>query len=488
MGSARQNGYFEMMSRFHIHGARKQRVGTSRHLKHPMAVLRSACLAVALLGLVPSSLGAEKSKPNVIVILVDDQGYYDLGCYGATEVKTPRIDQLAKEGVRLKDYYAAAPICSPSRAGLLTGCYPRRVGNEVWVHRADSGTGIHSDELTMAELFKAKGYATACIGKWHLGFHEPFLPHRQGFDEYFGLLHNLDPVEVTYFEDEGGVPLMRNRDVVQRPADPAELTKRYTDEAIAFIEKNKEQPFFLYLPHTMLHVPLGVSEEFRGSSDWGEYGDAIQELDHHTGRLMDRLKHLGISEKTVVLYLSDNGRGPGRDASQPIRGKKLTTWEGGIRVPGIVWGPGLGVRAGHESAAVVHAMDWYPTLATLAGIKVPEGRVLDGRDLTAMLRGKTDGVPSTASGTLNAELPLRRSWDPPGEWAPLVERGEYQNAFFYHGCHGALAAVRSGPWKLALHPRPTLYNLTEDPGPPPFPPPSGPAQRLAQGPTPKANS
>lgn len=339
MGSARQNGYFEMMSRFHIHGARKQRVGTSRHLKHPMAVLRSACLAVALLGLVPSSLGAEKSKPNVIVILVDDQGYYDLGCYGATEVKTPRIDQLAKEGVRLKDYYAAAPICSPSRAGLLTGCYPRRVGNEVWVHRADSGTGIHSDELTMAELFKAKGYATACIGKWHLGFHEPFLPHRQGFDEYFGLLHNLDPVEVTYFEDEGGVPLMRNRDVVQRPADPAELTKRYTDEAIAFIEKNKEQPFFLYLPHTMLHVPLGVSEEFRGSSDWGEYGDAIQELDHHTGRLMDRLKHLGISEKTVVLYLSDNGRGPGRDASQPIRGKKLTTWEGGIRVPGIVWGP-----------------------------------------------------------------------------------------------------------------------------------------------------
>lgn len=445
--------YFQMMSRLQIQGVRK----------HPVVVLSCVCLVV-LLGIAPSALAAKKAQPNVIVILVDDQGYYDLGCYGAKKVKTPRIDQLAKEGVRFKDYYAAAPICSSSRAGLLTGCYPRRVGNEVWVHRADSNTGIHPDELTMAELFKANGYATACIGKWHLGFREPFLPHRQGFDEYFGLLHNLDPVEVIYFDDEGGVPLMRNREVVKRPADPAELTKRYTDEAIAFIEKNKEKPFFLYLPHTMLHVPLGVSEEFRGSSDWGLYGDAIQELDHHTGRLMDRLKQLGLSEKTVVLYLSDNGRGPGRNASQPIRGNKQTTMEGGIRVPGIIWGPGLGVRSEHESAAVVHAMDWYPTLATLAGIKVPENRVLDGRDLTAMLRGKTDAVPSTKSGTLNAELPLRRSWDPPGEWAPLVKRSEYQNAFFYHGPQGALSAVRSGQWKLALHPKPTLYNLAKDPG------------------------
>ena len=186
---------------------------------------------------------------------------------------------MAKEGTRFTDYYAAAPICSPSRAGLLTGCYPRRVGNETWVHRADSRSGIHPDELTIAELLKAGGYATACIGKWHLGFHEPFLPRNQGFDHYFGLLHNLDPVEIVYFEDKGGVPLMRNGDVVKRPADPAELTKLYTDEAIEFIEKNKEGPFFLYLPHTMLHNPLGVSEEFKGSSNWGEYGDAIQELD-----------------------------------------------------------------------------------------------------------------------------------------------------------------------------------------------------------------
>ncbi len=181
-----------------------------------------------------------KIKPNIIFIFIDDQGYYDLGCYGASEVKTPRIDAMAKAGTRFTDYYAAAPICSPSRAGLLTGCYPRRVGNHIWVHRADSRSGIHTDELTIAELLKAGGYATACIGKWHLGFHEPFLPRNQGFDHYFGLLHNLDPVEIVYFEDKGGVPLMRDDKVVKRPADPAELTRLYTDEAIGFIEKNKE--------------------------------------------------------------------------------------------------------------------------------------------------------------------------------------------------------------------------------------------------------
>ncbi|MGB1927562.1 MAG: sulfatase-like hydrolase/transferase, partial [Rubripirellula sp.] len=240
-------------------------------------------------------------KPNVILIFVDDQGYYDLGCYGATEIKTPRIDALARGGVRFTDYYAAAPICSPSRAGLLTGCYPRRIGNHIWVHRADSKQGIHPDELTMGELFQQQGYATACIGKWHLGFQSPLLPQDQGFDEYFGLLHNLDPVEVIYFESEGGVPLLRNQEVVKRPADPSELTEKYTDEAIRFIGEHREDPFFLYLPHTMLHHPLGVSESFRGTSDWGEYGDAIQEMDHHVGRLIDCLKENQIDDKTLVL-------------------------------------------------------------------------------------------------------------------------------------------------------------------------------------------
>lgn len=403
-------------------------------------------------------------QPNIVFIFVDDQGYYDLGCYGASEVETPRIDAMADEGTRFTDYYAAAPICSPSRAGLLTGCYPRRVGNEIWVHRADSRTGIHSDELTIAELFKENGYATACIGKWHLGFHEAFLPRNQGFDHYFGLLHNLDPVEIVYFEDKGGVPLIRNGEVIKRPADPAELTKLYTDEAIEFIEQNRQVPFFLYLPHTMLHNPLGVSEAFKGSSNWGEYGDAIQELDHNVGRIFDTLKRLDIDDNTVVVYASDNGRGPGRTPDQKIRGRKLSTYEGGIRVPAIAWGPGLGLQADAVSSAVVRAMDWYPTLATIAGIPVPEDRVIDGRDISPLLKGETRVVPPPGmKKSLNASVPLRRRWEPPGEWAPIINRNEFNDAFFYHGSQGALSAVRWRNWKLYLNPSLELYDLAEDP-------------------------
>lgn len=404
-------------------------------------------------------------KPNIVFIFVDDQGYYDLGCYGATEVETPHIDAMAKAGTRFTDYYAAAPICSPSRAGLLTGCYPRRVGNAIWVHRADSRSGINPDELTLAELFKDNGYATACVGKWHLGAEKPFLPRNQGFDSYFGLLHNLDPVEVQFFKDKGGVPLMRNEEVVKRPADPAELTKLYTDEAIQFIEKNKDHPFFLYLPHTMLHNPLGVSKEFQGSSKWGEYGDAIQELDHNVGRLFDTLKRLKLADNTIVVYASDNGRGPGRTPEQKIRGSKLSTFEGGIRVPAIAWGPGVGLQQGVESSAVVRAMDWYPTLATFANIKVPESRVVDGRDISPLLKGETADVPSPdQKKSLNAAVPLRRRWDPPGEWASEITRDEYNDAFFYHGSQGELAAVRWQNWKLCLNPTLALYDLSKDLG------------------------
>jgi len=430
---------------------------------------RAACCYIVftlLISLVESAIGAEDVRPpNVVIIFVDDQGYYDLGCYGATEVKTPRIDAMAAEGTLFTDYYAAAPICSPSRAGLLTGCYPRRVGNAIWVHRADSPSGIHPDELTLAELFRDHGYATACIGKWHLGFHEPFLPHNQGFDHYFGLLHNLDPVETVYFEDKGGVPLMGNGEIVKRPADPAELTRLYTDEAIAFIEASRNKPFFLYLPHTMLHNPLGVSEEFQGSSNWGEYGDAIQELDHNVGRLFDSLKKNGLEDNTIVVYASDNGRGPGRTPEQKIQGRKLSTYEGGIRVPAIAWGPGIGLQKGERSAELVHAMDWYPTLASLAGIEVPEGRVIDGRDMSPLLKGETKFVPPPGlKKSLNAQVPLRRRWDPPGEWASIINRLEYSNAFFYHGAQGSLAAVRWKNWKLFLNPSLELYDLAKDPG------------------------
>ena len=434
------------------------------------SMIRVMVLSVIAFAVTFLSGYALAGRPNVLFIFVDDQGYYDLGCYGAEVVETPRIDALARDGVRFTDYYSAAPICSPSRAGLVTGRYPRRTGNHIWVHRPDAQEGIPPSELTMAELFKGAGYATACIGKWHLGFNEEHLPKNQGFDHYYGILHNLDTYEVFHFEDEGGIPLLRNDEVVRRNTPPSELAGLYTDEAIAWMKSQaaRDKPFFCYLPHTMLHHPLGVSPEFQGSSKWTakqEYGDAIQELDHHVGRLIDALEDMGIADDTFVVYASDNGRWPGRTKEQPIRGSKLTTFEGGIRVPCIAYGPSLGIRGGFEASAVCHAMDWYPTLASIAGIAVPNHVTLDGRDLSAMLLGKTDGIPTFKKGaSLNATIPLQRDFGLDAEWSSSFTQEEYLNAFFYHGSHGALAAVRSGKWKLALHPTLTLYDLENDPG------------------------
>lgn len=441
-------------------------------MKHPIQYLnhllsRTACFSRILLAIF-FAIGCSEitqAKPNVVIIFIDDQGYYDLGCYGATEVKTPRIDQLAEEGIRFTDYYAAAPICSPSRAGLLTGAYPRRIGMETWVQRADSTRGIHPDEITLAELFKANGYVTGCVGKWHMGDLDPFVPLAQGFDYHFGMYSNLDPVETVYFGDEG-VPILRNGEVVKRPADPAELTGLYTDEAIAFVERNQDKPFFLYLPHTMLHVPLGVSPAFQGSSQWGEYGDAIQELDHSVGRFMDALAEFGLDDNTIVVYASDNGRGPGRNPDQPMKGRKLTTWECGIRVPAIIHGPGVGVSEKVECSEVVSALDWFPTLATAAGIRIPEDHpIIDGRDLWPLMTGETEVIPNpSAKLSLNADVPLRRRWEQGLEWSEHFNRDDYLNAFFYHGSQGALAAVRSGQYKLMLNPQLTVYDLEADPG------------------------
>jgi arylsulfatase A len=447
-------------------------------LKNVFTKLAIPCLSI----LTVQPAYSRDNAPNVIFILIDDMGYYDLSCYGATEVKTVQIDKLAEQGIRFTDFYAAAPICSPSRAGLLTGCYPRRVGNHIWVHRPDSETGLNPEELTLAELFKQNGYKTACIGKWHLGFKEPFLPQQQGFDHYYGILHNLDSYEAAHFKDSGGVPVFRNGQVVDRPADPAKLTRLLTEESIRWIEscireegspkqnkaeslKKETTPFFLYLPHTMLHVPHGVSAPFTGTSNWGEFGDALLELDYYTGLLMDKLKELKIDDNTVVIFMSDNGRGPGRNADQPLRGNKLTTYEGGLRVPCIAWGPGSGIQKGVTTNLMAHAMDWYPTLASLAGIKIPEDIVLDGRDLCSFMKGKTEKITFSAQdNSLNAAIPLRRYWNPGREWSERIEQEEYLNAFFYHGSTGELAAVRSGKWKLHLNPDLTLYNLETDPG------------------------
>ena len=372
--------------------------------------------------------GSNAKAPNFVVIFVDDQGYQDLGCYGSPKIKTPCIDRMAAEGVRFTDFYVAAPICSPSRAALLTGCYPSRVGMGNWVQRPDSRLGIHPDEVTLAELLKDRGYATACIGKWHLGFLPPFVPTSQGFDYYFGLYHNLD-LEADYLADEGGVPILRNGKVVKRPADPAELTELYTEEAIRFINKSKDKPFFLYLPHTMAHQPLGISEKFRGKSAGGLYGDVIECLDWSTGRILDTLRQLDLDRRTIVIYTSDNGPGPGASAL-PLRGRKLTTYEGGLRVPCIAWGPG-NVAGGKVCREMATSMDFYPTFANMAGASLPKDRVIDGRDIGPLLTEPD-----------NAKSP--------------------HDAFFYHGNLGELVAVRSGKWKLFLNPQPVLYNLELD--------------------------
>jgi arylsulfatase A-like enzyme len=266
------------------------------------------------------------------------------------------------------------------------------------------------------------------------------------------------------------MPLLQDGKVIRLSTPPGELAGLYTDDAIAWIEKQTagNKPFFCYLPHTMLHEPLGVNPRFIGSSNWTdhqEYGDAIQEMDYHVGRLVDALERLNIADNTIIIYASDNGRWPGRNENQPLRGSKLTTYEGGLKVPAIAYGPGAGIRKGFEAHAVSHAMDWYPTLASLAGIKIPGNVQLDGRDLSAMLEGKTDDIPAfDRNVSLNAEVPLRRWYELDREWSDKFTREEYVNAFFYHGSQGALAAVRSGKWKLYLNPNIALYDLENDPG------------------------
>ncbi len=375
--------------------------------------------------------GAEP-PPNFVIIFVDDQGYQDLGCFGSAKIKTPNIDRMAAEGMKLTSFYVAAPLCSPSRAALLTGCYPRRVGLGNWVLRPDSRKGIHPDEVTLAELLKSRGYTCACIGKWHLGFLPPFRPTRQGFDYYFGLLHNLDTFEASHFEESGGVPILRNDEVVKRPADPAELTELYTDEALRFIAENKDRPFFLYLAHTMAHVPMGVSERFRGKSAGGLYGDVIECLDWSTGQILDTLRKSGLDSRTIVVYTSDNGAGSPGASALPLRGRKLTTYEGGMRVPCVTWAPGR-IPAGKVCSELATAMDLYPTFARLAGAELPDDRPIDGKDIWPLLSGRA------------------------GAKSP-------HEAFFYHGNFGELAAVRAGPWKLHLNPTPILYNLEMDVG------------------------
>ena len=368
-------------------------------------------------------------RPNVIVMLMDNLGYGDLGCYGSEQHRTPNLDRLAREGVRLTSFYSTSGVCTPSRASLMTGCYPRRVnlhigGDGFAVLRPIGCKGLHPDEITIARLLKGQGYATACIGKWHLGDQPPLLPTRHGFDEFFGAPYSEDQVPDETRPHWPPLPLMRNETVIEAPADRDNLTKRYTEESVRFIRANKDRPFFLYLPHAMpgSSAQPFASGAFQGRSANGPYGDSIEELDWSAGEIMGTLKQLGLDDRTLVIWTSDNGAvrfDPPQGSNAPLRGWGYDTTEGGQRMPCIVRWPGK-VPAGVVRDDLTTMMDILPTVAHLAGTRPPADRIIDGHDIRPIL------------------------FDRPGAESPYDDVG-----FFYYHME-QLQAVRAGAWKLYL--------------------------------------
>jgi arylsulfatase A len=380
----------------------------------------------------------QDGKPNFIIIFTDDLGYGDLGCFGATDIKTPNIDRLAGEGIKFTSFYSASHICSPSRAGLLTGRYPQRMGIHGVFH-PDSFTGLPEDEITIPHLLAPAGYTSAMIGKWHLGHLYQYLPLQRGFDEHFGVPYSNDMADFHYF---------RGNKIEERNVDQRYLTRRLTEESLDFIERNSNRPFFLYLAHPMPHVPLYVSEEFEGSSQRGLYGDVIQELDWSVGKIIGKLEEEALLNNTLIVFTSDNGpwlvmRDHG-GSSGPLREGKQYTFEGGMRVPTVAMWKGR-IPEGIVYDDIVTMMDLFPTFAAIAGLDVPTGRPLDGIDITPVLTGKIDNQYREFLYFDHHRLEAFRA----GDWKVKLE---------YEGFSGAR-------WKKAVAPHPlSLFNLREDPG------------------------
>lgn len=342
----------------------------------------------------PANAASQATLPNIVIIFTDDQGYADVGCFGAKGFATPNLDRLAKEGRRFTNFHVAQAVCSASRAALLTGCYPNRIG----IHGALSPSarhGIAASEMTLAELLKQRGYATGMVGKWHLGHHRPFLPTRHGFDEYFGLPYSNDmwPHHPEMGAKFPPLPLIENETIINpnvTAADQCQLTTWYTERAVRFIEKNKGRPFFLYVAHSMPHVPLFVSDKFRGKSERGLYGDVIMEIDWSVGEIMAALKRNGLDKNTLVIFGSDNGPwlsyGNHAGSAEPLREGKGTSWEGGVRTPWLMRWPGK-IPAGTVCDEFLMTIDLFPTLAKLTGAPLPKHKI-DGLDIWPILAGQ----------------------------------------------------------------------------------------------------
>lgn len=361
-------------------------------------------------------------KPNVILIYADDLGYGDIGCYGAQGYETPHLDRMAQEGMRFTDFSTSSSICTPSRAGLLTGRYAKRWGHDGKVYFPHSKAGMPPSEITIAELLKEVGYQTALIGKWHLGHRPQYLPTAQGFDLYYGIPYSNDMWQAPeiplsenvvfneglgrteYLDGKNGkklyrdkVPLMFGNEVIEWPVDQRLITRMYTEKAQEFIEQNKAEPFFIYLAHAMPHVPLLVSDKFDGKSERGLFGDVIEELDWSVGELLKTLKEQGIAENTLVIFTSDNGpwlsKKEAAGTAAPLRDGKFKDYEGGSRVPCIAWQPGT-VPSGVECNVQASTLDMLPTIAALSGASVPQDREIDGRDIRSILTGSFNELPA----------------------------------------------------------------------------------------------
>ncbi len=401
------------------------------------------------------------AKPNFVLIFTDDQGYGDLGCFGSTTIRTPHLDRLAREGRKFTSFVSASSVCTPSRAALLTGSYPKRVGMAKGVLFPTSTTGLHPDEHTIADHLKQQGYATACFGKWHLGHHPETLPRQHGFDVYFGIPYSNDMnhpdnqgkprggpagMDILWNEPESTLtkwktPLMENEEIVELPVDQRTITRRCTDRGVAFIKENKDRPFFLYLPYSMPHIPLYVPDDVRDPDPKRAYINTIEHIDTEVGRIFGTLRELDLAENTYVIFTTDNGpwlpfKHHGGSAG-PLRDGKMSTFEGGHRVPAIIWAPGR-IPAGTETAALASTIDLLPTIAALTGTPLPAGRVIDGMDISDLLTG-------------DAKSP--------------------REDFLYYSKDGRIDGIRQGDWKLLVmppkgkgEPNIMLFNLSEDIG------------------------